>query len=184
METNMTENGEEFDLLAEILSGKWDHRQSPEELAEMCRKDTLEEAQRAYGEYRSRVLGNYEEWEDNEYLRVVRGSDNVEGFVCGIRGLIENHRAVRDDWASRSYKRTKKVVEVYDRSDAFTIAEEYTNRLSTNYINERRRLNRVDHENREIDRLQQDLECVLGKYLLERFDRYVLNGTPAERKTA
>ena len=173
--SNDTEHGEGFDLLSEILSGKWDRNYTPEELAVMRRNDTLEEAQGVYEEYRNRVLPNLFPRDVSGFWSILRGTDKADEFVIGIRDLIEKHRAIRDDWASRSYKTSRKVVEVADRSDAFTIAEGETNRLSTNYINTRRRQNRVDYENSEIKRLQEDLVHVFGKYLLERIDKYVLS---------
>lgn len=173
--SNGTEKEEGFDLLAEILSGKWEPKKyTDEELAIMRRNETLEEAQGVYDEYRNRVLPNLFPSDVSEFWGVLRTADKVEEFVRGIRDLMEKHRAIRDDWASRSYKTSRKVVEVADRSDAFTIAEGETNRLATNYINARRRQKRVDFENSEIERLREDLVQIFGMYLLERIDKYVL----------
>lgn len=179
---------DEFDILKALDNPnyitEWNRRHGVKESTDAeiragLRKQIVDAAQSTYDKYRNSVLKNSDAVGDSEFLRVVRDAENVEDFVKGVKGLIEKHRAVRDDWAGRSYKTSRKRVEVADRSDAFTMAEGETNRLSTDYINERRRRNRVEGEEWEMARLRESLEKVLGKQTLEDLETKYLPEYPA-----
>ena len=126
------------------------------EMKKVVVNEMLKPIRDRYAAFRKKVM------EDQDFYPGItadaaRRNESFDGFLQELRAEISKHKAIIDDWKSRAYKQSNKVVDVASRDE-----QGETDRVSTNAINEARRRRVIEQEQRQIDKLEKNIFDALG----------------------